>query len=96
MESIEVTTAAGAPASFIRGGRTWHVAPEPVRWYERTDWWTTATRMPKGEMTLMDMEVWRVQARIGHNPRTPLVTFELVLGLDRVSWSERSMDAVAA
>lgn len=44
----------------------------------------------------MDVQVWQVQARICHNPRSPMVTFELVLGQDRASWTVRSMDAVAA
>ena len=96
MESMEVETVAGAPASFVRDGRTWHVGAVPVRWYERVAWWETSARMPRGGDLRIDVEVWQVQARIGHNPRSPLVTFELVLGQDRETWSERSMVAVAA
>lgn len=96
MESVEVVTVHGAPASFVRDGRTWHVGADPVRWFERVSWWVTAERMQRGEMSRVDVVVWQVQARIGHNPRSPLVTFELVLGQDRVTWSERSMVAVAA
>ncbi|MDD0856706.1 hypothetical protein NHF46_00690 [Arthrobacter alpinus] len=96
MESIEVIMVAGAPVSFIRGGRTWHVGAEPVRWYERQSWWATTARAPKGGSLRIDVEVWQVQARIGKNPRTPLVTFELVLGQDRKTWGARSMEAVAA
>ncbi len=96
MESIEVEIAAGSPVSFVRDGRTWHVGAEPVRWYERQPWWTTAPRAPKGGDLRIDVVVWQVQARIGRNPRTPLVTFELVLGQDRATWGIRSMETVAA
>lgn len=96
MESIDVAAASGVPVSFVRDGRTWHVGAAPVRWFERVDWWVTAERMARGEMSRVDVEVWQVQARIGHNPRSPLVTFELVLGQDRKTWCVRSMDAVAA
>ena len=97
MDCIEVSaTAAGVPVSFVRDGRTWHVGAEPVRWFERVDWWNTTKRMPRGQMARVDVEVWQVQARIGHNARSPLVTFELVLGQDRETWSIRSMETVAA
>lgn len=46
MEEIEVAiTADGLPVSFVRHGKTWHVAVEPVRWYERVSWWETDTRL---------------------------------------------------
>lgn len=96
MESIEVAMVAGQPVSFVRDGRTWHVGAESVRWYERQPWWSTAARAPKGGSLRIDVVVWQVQARIGRNPRTPLVTFELILGQDRSTWEVRSMDAVAA
>ncbi|WP_074710841.1 hypothetical protein [Arthrobacter alpinus] len=96
METVKVETASGAPVSFIRDGRTWHVGAVPVRWFERVPWWETTTRAPKDGMLRIDVAVWQVQARIGHNPRSPLVTFELVLGQDRASWSVRSMESVAA
>lgn len=96
MESIEVTSAAGAPISFVRNGSTWRIAPDPVRWFERLSWWETARRAPKGGNLRIDVVVWQVQARIGRNPRTPLVTFKLVLGQDRSGWTIRTMNAVAA
>lgn len=96
MESIEVAMVAGAPVSLTRDGRTWHVGAEPMRWFERQPWWVTSVRAPKGGSLRIDVEVWQVQARIGRNPRTPLVTFELILGQDRVTWTVRSMEAVAA
>lgn len=45
---------------------------------------------------LIDTKFWQVQARIEHNLRTPLVTFELVRSQDRETWSIRSMEANAA
>lgn len=86
MDEIEVTTSAGVPVAFLWAGRTWNVGAEPVVWFERVRWWETETRMPPGERVLIDVQVWQVQARIGHNPRSPLVTFHLVLGQDRHTW----------
>lgn len=91
-EKVEVDTRDGVPVAFIKGGRTWWVGVEPVYWFERVSWWENARRIPD----LIDVKVWQVQARIGHNPRTPLVTFELVLGQDRATWTVRSMVAIAA
>lgn len=97
MENVDVVaTPAGMPVSFVRQGRTWVVGAEPMRWYERVAWWETTQRMPRGQHVRIDSEVWQVQARIGHNPRMPLVSFELVCGQDRTTWSIRSMEAVAA
>ena len=102
MEQIEVTTTQvwdeQRPVSFVRDGHTWYVDPkvEWFRWYERVRWWETETRMPPGGGRRTDVVVWKVQARLGHNPRNQLVTFELVLGQDRETWTERSMCTVAA
>lgn len=99
MEDLVVeTTLCGHPMSFVRDGRRWHVDPKVgwQRWYERTRWWETETRMPKEGGRRIDVLVWRVQARLGHNPRNQLVTFELVLGQDRETWTERSMNTIAA
>lgn len=87
---LDVHLSAGVPVAFVRNGRTWHVV-ESVRWFERVAWWESARRRPGA----VDVVVWQVQARIGHNSRTPLVTFELVLGQDRVTWVERSMSFAA-
>lgn len=95
VENLEVALAAGAPITFVQHGRTWHVGADPDRWFERLPWWKTSQRMERGTGRV-DVEVWQVPARIGRDPRTPLVTFELVLGQDRETWTERSMGAVAA
>lgn len=96
MESIEAAMVAGAPVLLTRDGRTWHVGAEPVRWYQRQPWWPTVARAPKGGSLRIDIEMWQVQARIGQNPRTPLVIFELILGQGRATWTVRSMEAVVA
>lgn len=97
MDDVAVaTTEEGAPVSFLMEGRTWHVGAAPVRWFERVDWWKTTLRMPKGECVHMDVMVWQVQARLGRNPKSSLVTFELVRGQDRGTWSMRSMESIAA
>ncbi len=97
MEIVEVNTeAAGVPVAFVREGRTWHVGAVPIRWFERVAWWEKVQRMPRGEFRRIDIKVWQVQARIGRNPRSPLVTFELVNREDRETWSIRSMEAIAA
>ena len=91
MDDLVVETVAAVPVSFVREGRAWNIAVEPVRWYERVSWWETEKRMPRGECIRIDVMVWQVQARIGHNPKSDLVTFELVLGTDRKTWTCRSM-----
>lgn len=92
MSGVEVMMSESGQASFVRDGRIWNVGAKPVGWFERVDWWQTAQRIPR----LVDVQVWQVQARIGHNLRSPLVTFELVLGQDRETWTCRSISAIAA
>lgn len=75
-EIMVQTTTAGVPTSVHCNGRLWRVAAEPVRWYERRPWWNQVQRMPKGQGRV-DVQVWRVQARLGHNERSELVTMEL-------------------
>ena len=58
-------------------GREWLVGAEPVRWFERTEWWSEQRRMPKG-LSRVDVEVWQVQARLGRNERSELTTMELL------------------
>lgn len=95
MEYITVTRdTGGVPLSFESLGRTWHVV-DSLRWFERVRWWETERRMPKG-LGRTDVEIWQVQARLGHNPKSALVTFELVCGPDRVRWRIRDKNAIAA
>lgn len=75
-EVLVETTGDGVPVAVRRNGRVWTVGAEPLRWYERTSWWNHVQRMPKGQGRV-DVQVWRVQARLGHNQRNELVTMDL-------------------
>ncbi|MDJ0316144.1 MULTISPECIES: hypothetical protein [Arthrobacter] len=89
VEEVTVTmTAAGVPAAVHRDGRVWLVGAEPVRWYERVEWWKHAQRMPKGQGRV-DVQVWRLQARLGRNLRSELVTMELERDADGAPWRVR-------
>lgn len=74
----------GTPVSFVLDGRTWHVMPDAMRWFERRAWWTTDSRMgrPGTGAKRIDVEVWRLQARLGTNPESEPVTFEIVEATD--------------
>lgn len=88
-EEIAVTTNEdGVPLIIHRQGRAWVVGAEPMRWYERTKWWQEAQRMPRGEGR-MDVQVWRVQARLGRNTRSDLVTMDLEKGHGDGPWRVR-------
>lgn len=92
---MEVRAAAdGIPISLVHEGRTWRVAADPVRWFERISWWETVARMPRDQGSRIDVEVWQLQARLGRNTRSPLVTFVLVHDQNTGEWTMRSMSAV--
>ncbi|WP_227471713.1 hypothetical protein [Paenarthrobacter sp. YJN-5] len=80
MRDVDVTVnPEGIPVSFELEGRTWVVGAEPVRWYERRNWWETDRRMGRpGEARSIDVQVWQLQARLGRNPSSDLVTFEVI------------------
>lgn len=75
-ESVDVVcTPAGEPAELRWRGRDYRVCAEPVRWYERRQWWAEERRAPLGSGPgLVDHEIWRVQVLpAGSNlqPETP-------------------------
>ncbi|MHA7304007.1 hypothetical protein ACX80E_01985 [Arthrobacter sp. TMN-49] len=95
MELLVVrTTPAGVPVAVRRDGHEWLIGAEPVRWFERTDWWRLARRMPKGQGRV-DVQVWQVQARLGRNPRSDLVTMELECDSDGGAWRVRGAQPAA-
>lgn len=95
MEQVLVeTSAAGVPLRFEYHGRTWRIAAEPVRWYERINWWAEFKRLPRECAPRIDLEVWRVQAQLGS--RGELVTFDLIRDQDRVAWLLRPYAAPTA
>lgn len=52
----------GMPVELLRAGRSYSVCAEPVRWYERRQWWAEETRAPLGSGPgLVEHEIWRVQ-----------------------------------
>ncbi|MFJ2662664.1 hypothetical protein [Arthrobacter koreensis] len=95
METAAVRlTAEGTPLSFVYQGRTWKVAADPVRWFERTRWWEESPRMPKDQGLLIDVEVWQLQARLGRSSKSDLVTFVIVRNRNTGEWAVRSSESV--
>ena len=66
----------GMPTAVLAHGRQWSVGAEPVRWFERVNWWETNRRMPKGN-SRVDVEVLQLQVRLGSNSRSALTTMYL-------------------
>ena len=62
-ESVAVTCAPdGQPQSLEWSGRSYRVCADPVRWYERRQWWAEDSRAPLGSGAgVVDHEIWRVQ-----------------------------------
>ncbi|PRB41811.1 hypothetical protein CQ020_21815 [Arthrobacter sp. MYb23] len=62
-ESVSVScTDAGQPQEVQWKGTQYTVTNEPVRWYERRQWWLEESRAPLGSGAgLVDHEIWRVQ-----------------------------------
>lgn len=85
-EAIEVVCSpAGVPLRLLWGGRTYRLAADPVRWYERRKWWEEETRAERGHGPgLVDHEIWRVQARL--NGRSALRTLDISHQVDTGRW----------
>lgn len=64
-ESVDVVcTPAGQPESLDWAGRHYDLCAEPVRWFERRQWWVEEQRAPLGSGPgLVDSEIWRLQVR---------------------------------
>ena len=96
MEHVLVRTdAEGQPGAVIRGGKEWTVGAEPLRWYERVSWWEAERRMPLG-LSRVDVEVWRLQTRLGWNSGSALTTMEIIRDGLGGGWRLRSAVADAA
>ena len=69
-ESVDVLcSASGQPVSLQWAGRHYTVCAEPVRWFERRQWWAEESRAPLGSGPgLVDHEIWRVQVRADPQP----------------------------
>lgn len=68
---------------------------EPVRWFERVNWWETRRRMPKGG-SRVDVEVLQLQVRLGNNPNSALTTMLLQRDGMGGGWRIRASVADAA
>ncbi|MEV7662223.1 DUF6504 family protein [Paenarthrobacter sp. NPDC089316] len=62
-ESVGVIcTETGQPQAVQWKGTNYTVTNEPVRWFERRQWWVEENRAPIGAGAgLVDHEIWRVQ-----------------------------------
>lgn len=91
-ESVDVVcTPAGQPLKLQWAGRHYTVCAEPVRWYERRQWWAEERRAPLGSGPgLVDHEIWRVQVRAVPQSAGPRDTgAPLTLDLSRHTGSGR-------
>jgi len=84
-EAVNVAcSAAGLPLRLEWRGHMYRLAAEPLRWYERRNWWAEEARAQNGRGAgLVDHEIWRVQARL--TPQSDIRTFDLShqVGTDR-------------
>lgn len=77
MEHVIVHTGRdGMPTAVLSRGREWMVGAEPVRWFERVNWWETRRRMPRG-FSRVDVEVLQLQVRLGRSAASALTTMLL-------------------
>ncbi|GAA5230214.1 DUF6504 family protein [Arthrobacter cryoconiti] len=88
-EAVEVVaTTAGVPLHLLWHGRRYTIAAEPLRWYERRNWWDEETRAAPGTGAgLVEREIWRVQVRADNAaPGAELLTFDLARYVPRNHW----------
>lgn len=65
-EGVDVLCSpSGEPRELTWAGRNYTVCADPVRWFERRQWWAEEQRAPLGSGPgLVDHEIWRVQVHI--------------------------------
>ncbi len=87
-ESVEVAcTPAGMPLKLDWAGRHFTVCAEPVRWYERRQWWVEEPRAPLGSGPgLVDHEIWRVQVRPADSTDAESLTLDLTRHVRSGRW----------
>lgn len=97
MEIVEVQFATtGQPLRVRRQGRIWAVVAEPLRWFERINWWESELRASKNSKFRIDALVWQVQVSIGAKT-SDVLTWELVHQSFTGGWNVReSTQAIAA
>jgi hypothetical protein len=88
-ESIDVAcSTSGQPESLTWAGRDYLVCAEPVRWYERRQWWAEDARAPLGSGPgVVDHEIWRIQVlpAAANNASEPL-TLDLTRHVGSGRW----------
>jgi hypothetical protein len=63
------------------------VAAEPVRWYERRQWWMEEHSAERGRGPgLVDHEVWRLQVRLERAGNAPLLSLDITHHQDSGRW----------
>jgi hypothetical protein len=85
-ESVDVACAPeGQPETLTWAGRSWSVCTEPMRWYERRQWWSEESRAPIGSgQGVVDHEIWRIQVLpLTPGPEGPMPREALTLDLSR-------------
>ncbi|TVU61697.1 hypothetical protein FQP90_14305 [Paenarthrobacter nitroguajacolicus] len=89
-ESVEVIcTDTGQPQQVQWKGMQYTVTNEPVRWYERRQWWLEESRAPLGSGAgLVDHEIWRVQLQAPGEKETSngTITLDLVRHVGSGRW----------
>ncbi|MFJ4025836.1 DUF6504 family protein [Paenarthrobacter sp. NPDC089989] len=88
-ESVTVTCAeTGQPQRIQWQSRDYRVSAEPVRWFERRQWWIEESRAPLGTGAgLVDHEIWRVQLQEDTaGPTGKSITLDLVRHVGSGRW----------
>lgn len=87
-ESVDVVcTPSGMPVKLDWAGRHYTVCADPVRWYERRQWWAEESRAPLGSGPgLVDHEIWRVQVRLADASPEDMLTLDLTRHLGSGRW----------
>ncbi|MCM0617667.1 hypothetical protein EU811_14480 [Arthrobacter sp. TS-15] len=89
-ESVSVScTDTGQPQEVHWKGTQYTVTNEPVRWYERRQWWLEESRAPLGAGAgLVDHEIWRVQLLPAtvESKTSHTITLDLVRHLGSGRW----------
>ncbi|SEJ69112.1 hypothetical protein SAMN04487917_1106 [Arthrobacter sp. yr096] len=98
-ESVDVDcTDLGQPRTVHWKGHPCTVINEPVRWYERRQWWIEESRAPLGSGAgLVDHEIWRVQLepQQEQTPATQAITLDLVRHVGSGRWRLLRIHAAA-
>lgn len=87
-ESVDVIcSSSGVPLKLDWAGRHYTVCAEPVRWYERRQWWAEEQRAPLGSGPgLVDHEIWRVQVRLASSSGPENLTLDLTRHVGSGRW----------